>query len=135
MAAKQKKMPRKPFSMHIYDENKQRIVEIMKMNLGNIGKSCREGGICRKTFDLWKEKCPEFAEGLREGREELKDMAEQCVINMIAANHLDAAKYYLNNKAKDREYGDDKSITHSTGNLDSLKEVLEHAISKHESDY
>ncbi len=132
------KTARKPKTIDVFDDKKKIFVEIMKKKFGNTTESCKEMGITRQTVFYWKENCPEFVEALSHVKEHCLDFVEGKLFDSLEMGGVNAGtliKFYLDRQGKGRGYADQKEIVHSTGNLDSLTEALEDAISENERDY
>jgi transposase-like protein len=88
-------------SRHSVDQ----IIEAIKDTGGLINEICERLDICRNTFASYRRRFPRVEESYQEECARVTDMAEGAIFLAIQQGSLAAAMYYLNNKARDRGYG------------------------------
>lgn len=70
---------------------------------GNVLNACLKTGISRATFYRWKKKNKQFAdwvaEVIRNGRENMCDLAEQALLMNLRDKKMDAIRYVLSNNS------------------------------------
>jgi len=99
--------PRKPWGLTT-TKKKKLFLKGFFQAVGNISSLCKKVGISRDTYYYWMENDPKFKKETKMQEEALKDWAESQ--QFILMQNLDgpSIRHYLNAKAKDRGYGEEK---------------------------
>ena len=86
------------------DTTKQRLLECMKKNLGNISHACEQVKIPRTTYYKWYNDDEKFREAIQEITEAEIDFVESCLKREIKDGNVTAQIFYLKTKGKKRGY-------------------------------
>ena len=132
---KAKKLQTKPKSQHIFDAKKKFFVENMIITRGNISKACKLSGISYQTYRCWLDKCPQLATALEQVGDDAVDFLQDCMFKEAENGNGQMIKLGLEAYGKHRGFNPTKDVTHHTGDLDSLQEIMSNAIKENESDY
>ena len=87
---------------------------------GHEYKAIEEVGVPHKTYTKWRNDYPEFDAMIKEAMEYLIQNAEATVFTLSDEGNLEAAKYVLSRKARDRGWGDKIEV-----GFDIQKEIIE----------
>lgn len=85
-------------------ERKAITIKAYEKKGGNVAATCEAANIGRRTFYLWKETDPEFAEAIKDLDESLLDFAESKLMEKVQDGDLTAIIFTLKTKGKDRGY-------------------------------
>lgn len=85
-------------------ERKAITIKAYEKKGGNVASTCEAANIGRRTFYLWKETDPEFAEAIKDLDESLLDFAESKLMEKVQDGDLTAIIFTLKTKGKDRGY-------------------------------
>jgi len=85
-------------------KDKEKFLEVYKVNTKSITDACEAAGISRRTFYHWKEQDEEFASSVKEIEESLIDFAESKLFENINGNKTNEILFYLKTKGKNRGY-------------------------------
>ena len=102
------------------DAKKQKVIDVMKSNFGNITMACEAVGITRTTFYRWKTEDPEFKEIAENIDEYLVDFAEHSLFKQIREGNTAATIFFLKTKGKGRGYIEKQEIEH-TGVINKIE--------------
>lgn len=73
----------------------------------HIGKTCRALSINRATFKTWLKEDPQFASAVEDAQQHKIDDAERNIYRASDLLDVQATKFILQTKAKDRGYGEE----------------------------
>ena len=96
---------------------KDKFLEALELNLGNITKACRVVGINRQTYYLWI-KNEEFKEKVDEVQENLIELVEGELFKLIKSGHYKSIELFLKSKGKSKGYSTKQEIDLS-GSIDN----------------
>lgn len=123
------KIPRSPGGHNAKKSpTRRKFLHAFESTCGNITASCKLAGISRLTYYRWMESSTEvnlkFQESIKKLRapELLKDLAEGVLIAHLNKGNLDAAKFVLERKAKERGYA---NRTETKGDFDQVIKAVE----------
>ena len=95
-----------PGSSKVSSENrKKKWAEHFRKSF-NRAEACRATGVNRSTVWRWAKEDKAFAETVWEIEESVLDVAEAKLAEMVRAGNLQAVKFLLRSKARERGYGD-----------------------------
>ena len=77
----------------------------------NRAEACRATGVNRSTVWRWAKEDKAFSEAVWEIEESVLDVAESKLAEMVRAGNLQAVKFLLRSKARERGYGDRLEIS------------------------
>jgi len=97
----------------ILKQKKDRFIELLSNNLGNISATCRQTGIARKTYYNWINKDDKFKSRVDEIIEAQIDLVENKLMEKIEAGDLTAIIFYLKTKAKHRGWSEKIEVSHN----------------------
>lgn len=86
------------------DKDKQKFLELLSKNAGNVSRACSAMNINRRTFYNWMEKEESFKFVVDEIQESLIDNAESELQKLIKDGNTAAILFFLKTKAKSRGY-------------------------------
>jgi len=86
------------------DKDKQKFLELLSKNAGNVSRACSAMNINRRTFYNWIEKEEAFKFVVDEIQESLIDNAESELQKLIKDGNTAAILFFLKTKAKSRGY-------------------------------
>lgn len=86
------------------DKDKQKFLELLSKNAGNVSRACSAMNINRRTFYNWMEKEEAFKFVVDEIQESLIDNAESELQKLIKDGNTAAILFFLKTKAKSRGY-------------------------------
>lgn len=84
--------------------DKEKFLEVYKVNTKSITDACEAAGISRRTYYYWIEQDEEFAASIKEIDESLIDFAESKLFENIEGNKTNEILFYLKTKGKNRGY-------------------------------
>lgn len=84
--------------------NKNTVLEKLIESKGNISEACKAAGIARRTFYIWKDDDPEFAEHVDEITESTIDAVEGYLMEQMKAGNPACIIFFLKTRAKHRGY-------------------------------
>ena len=85
-------------------EDRNRFIEILTKQAGNVAGSCRAMNINRRTYYNWMEKHEDFRVTVLDITEALIDDAESQLQKLIGDGNVVAILFYLKTRAKSRGY-------------------------------
>lgn len=85
-------------------ERKAITIKAYEKKGGNVSATCEAANIGRRTFYLWRETDPDFAEAIKDIDESLVDFAESKLMEKVQEGDLTAIIFTLKTKGKDRGY-------------------------------
>ena len=85
--------------------NKTRFIKALTGTFGYIMPACRQCNIAHSTVYRWMQDDPEFSRKVREAQNVQLDVAEFQLAKLINEGNPQAIMYYLNNKGRDRGWG------------------------------
>ena len=91
-------------------DKKEKFLEILELNSGNVQESCKRANIGRRTYYSWKEVDQDFADACVDVKEGLLDFAESQLQGLIKANNVIATIFFLKCKGKSRGYTEKQEI-------------------------
>lgn len=97
------------FSM-ISNIKKNRLIESLRNNLGNITLSCEEVGIDRTTYYRLLEKNAEFKKEVDEIQNICLDVVENALFRNVKAGDTTAIIFYLKTKGRKRGYTEKQEL-------------------------
>lgn len=86
------------------DKDKEKFLELLSKNAGNVSRACLAMKINRRTFYNWLEKEEAFKFVVEEIQESLIDNAESELQKLIKDGNTAAILFFLKTKAKNRGY-------------------------------
>ena len=86
------------------DKDKEKFLELLSKNAGNVSRACKAMNINRRTFYNWMEKEESFRFVVEEIQESLIDDAESQLQTLIGSGNTAAILFFLKTKAKARGY-------------------------------
>ena len=86
------------------DKDKQRFLELLAKNAGNVSKTCKAMNMNRRTYYNWIENEEAFKFVVEEIQESLIDDAESELQKLIKDGNTAAILFFLKTKAKNRGY-------------------------------
>ena len=86
------------------DKDKQKFLELLSKNAGNVSRACKSMNINRRTYYNWMEKEESFRFVVEEIQESLIDNAESELQKLIKDGNTAAILFFLKTKAKSRGY-------------------------------
>ncbi len=81
-------------------------------NIGNVSECCKQVGMHRNTFELWKND-KEFMTRLREKIDSMDDKIEQKIYEIAEKGDKDLLKFYASRKLKHRGWTERTELEHS----------------------
>lgn len=124
---------------------KKALLQALRKHYGLITHACEDAGVANKTYYRWLESDSEFAQAVKEIDDFVLDKVEKVAYEQMFEGYVDKYGnlkkdttmmiFHLKTKGKKRGYIEKQEIEHSTGNLDSLNEVLEGLIDKYKAEY
>jgi transposase-like protein len=102
------------------DKDRERFIEILTKQAGNVAGACRAMNINRRTYYNWMEKHEEFKLTVEDITEALIDDAESGLQKLIKDGNVVAILFYLKTRAKSRGYIE-RSETDITSKGDKIK--------------
>jgi transposase-like protein len=102
------------------DKDRERFIEILAKNVGNVAGACRAMNINRRTYYNWMEKHEDFKVVVEDITEALIDDAESQLQKLIGDGNVVAILFYLKTRAKSRGYIE-RSETDITSKGDKIK--------------
>ena len=91
-------------------DKKEKFLDILEKNSGNVSVSCRKCNIGRRTFYNWKKLDKEFADACKDVEEGLLDFAESQLHELIKAKNPIAIFFYLKCKGKKRGFTEKQEV-------------------------
>ena len=91
-------------------DKKEKFLNILEKNSGNISASCRKANIGRQTYYQWKEADKDFANACKDVEEGLLDFAESQLHELIKAKNPIAIFFYLKCKGKKRGFTEKQEV-------------------------
>lgn len=85
-------------------KDKEKFLEVYKVNTKSITDACEAAGISRRTFYHWKKEDEDFAASVQDIEEGLIDFAESKLFENIKGNKTNEILFYLKTKGKSRGY-------------------------------
>jgi hypothetical protein len=82
----------------------------------NRAEACRATGVNRSTLWRWLKEDKAFSEAVWEIEESVLDVAESKLMELVRAGNLQAIKFLLRSKARERGYGDRLEIAQTVKN-------------------
>jgi len=82
----------------------------------NRAEACKATGVNRSTLWRWMKEDQAFSETVWEIEESILDVAESKLLELVRAGNLQAIKFLLRSKARDRGYGDRLEIAQTVKN-------------------
>ena len=101
-------------------DKKEKFLEILELNSGNVQESCKRANIGRRTYYSWKEVDQDFADACVDVKEGLLDFAESQLQGLIKANNVIATIFFLKCKGKSRGYTEKQELE-LVRNIDDIK--------------
>lgn len=89
-------------------QDKQRFLNSLSRNKGQITKACKSASVSAKIYKDWLITDSEFAESVNFISNEIKDNIEFSLISNAEDGDINSIKYFMDSRAKDRGYGDQK---------------------------
>tara|TARA_R110000796_G_scaffold252629_1_gene389101 strand:+ start:11013 stop:11351 length:339 start_codon:yes stop_codon:yes gene_type:complete len=86
------------------DKDKEKFLELLSKNAGNVSRACKAMNINRRTFYNWMDKEESFRFVVEEIQESLIDDAESELQKLIKDGNTAAILFFLKTKAKARGY-------------------------------
>jgi transposase-like protein len=86
------------------DKDRDRFIEILTKQAGNVAGACRAMNINRRTYYNWMEKHEDFKGVVLDITEALIDDAESQLQKLIGDGNVVAILFYLKTRAKSRGY-------------------------------
>ena len=83
----------------------EQVIDALKKTNGNISLSARQLGVERQAVQYYVQNYPTVKAAHDEAAAYVSDIAEGHLVNAVIKGNLDQAKYWLENKARDRGYG------------------------------
>ena len=102
------------------DKDRERFIEILAKNVGNVAGACRAMNINRRTYYNWMDKHEDFKAIVEDITEGLIDDAESQLQSLIKDGNVAAVLFYLKTRAKSRGYIE-RSETDITSKGDKIK--------------
>jgi hypothetical protein len=81
------------------------VIEALKTTNGNMALAGRKLGVDRLAIKYWIDNYATAKQAHDEAAAYISDIAEGHLVNAVIKGNLDQAKYWLENKARDRGYG------------------------------
>lgn len=107
-------------------KKEKKIIEILKLNAGNVSWTCKAMNISRETFYILKRKNEDFFKAVEEVNESLIDLAESKLMENIKKNDTVSTIFFLKTKGKNRGYIERTEIEHSDSeDIKKSNELLE----------
>jgi len=103
------------------EAKKEKLIELLVSNLGNISEATKAVGIARKTYYNWLESDQDFAESVNHINELVIDEVEHHLMTAIRNGNVTAQIFFLKTKAKHRGYVERQEIINSV--VKSFKEM------------
>ena len=91
-------------------DKKEKFLQILELNSGNVSVSCKKSNIGRQTYYQWKEADQEFADACVDVKEGLLDFAESQLQGLIKESNVIATIFFLKTKGKKRGYDETHKI-------------------------
>ena len=91
-------------------DKKEKFLEILELNSGNVQESCKRANIGRRTYYSWKEVDQDFADACVDVKEGILDYAQTQLQGLIKANNVIATIFFLKCKGKSRGYTEKQEI-------------------------
>lgn len=92
------------------ENRKRKWAEAFKKTF-NRAKACQATGVHRATVWRWMKEDKAFSETVWEIEESVLDIAESRLVELVQAGNLQAIKFLLRSKARERGYGDRLEIS------------------------
>jgi len=86
------------------ENKKEKLVDALISNMGNITNACKSVGTTRRTYYNWLEADKDFAESVSHINESVIDEVESCLMANIRGGNVTAQIFYLKTKARYRGY-------------------------------
>ena len=102
------------------DKDRDRFIEILTKQAGNVAGACRAMNINRRTYYNWMDKHEDFKAIVEDITEGLIDDAESQLQSLIKDGNVAAVLFYLKTRAKSRGYIE-RSETDITSKGDKIK--------------
>lgn len=81
------------------------VIETLRKTNGNISLAARQLGVERNAIQHYVREYPTVRAAHDEAAAYVSDIAEGHLVNAVIKGNLDQARYWLENKARDRGYG------------------------------
>ena len=91
-------------------DKKEKFLQILELNSGNVSVSCKKSNIGRQTYYQWKEADQEFADACVDVKEGLLDFAESQLQGLIKESNVIATIFFLKCKGKKRGYTEKQEL-------------------------
>lgn len=83
----------------------EQVIESLKATNGNMALAARRLNVDRSNIKYWIDNYATAKQAHDEAAAYVSDIAEGHLVNAVIKGNLDQAKYWLENKARDRGYG------------------------------
>lgn len=86
------------------DNFKEKMIQALELNLGNVTASCKAMGIARDTHYRWMREDKEYRKAVKDMENAALDFAESSLLKQIAKGNPLATIFFLKCKGKKRGY-------------------------------
>lgn len=86
------------------DNFKEKMIQALELNLGNVTLSCKAMGIARDTHYRWMREDKEYRKAVKDMENAALDFAESSLLKQIAKGNPLATIFFLKCKGKKRGY-------------------------------
>ena len=95
------------------DTKKEKFLELLYLNMGNISETCRKMKITRQAVFYWAQRDEDFKIAFVEVEESLIDYTESKLFELIKEKNPTAIIFYLKTKGKKRGYVERSEFEHN----------------------
>lgn len=93
------------------------VASIYKKNFGLVGETCRELGISRQAFLVWRNKYPEFKALLDDTKGDMHDRIEKKLMEQVEKGNTQILMFMAKNLLKERGYTEVEQQTNTQVNI------------------
>ena len=106
-------------------KKKAAVLKLLAQTYGlSVSSACREVGIDRTTFYLWKNKDPEFRQALDDMNESILDIAEASLVSQVQSKNTIATIFLLKTKGRSRGYIEKQEIDATVGIKGDVSKIV-----------